>query len=137
MVSISIRYEGQLHCQAQHGPSKTILETDAPVDNCGRGESFSPTDLVATALGTCIATTMAIYAERHQIDLKGLSVEVEKHMSADAPRRIAKLVTTLRFPGGIPADQRSPLERAALGCPVHRSLAPEMEKPIEFIWPEA
>jgi putative redox protein len=134
MVLISIRYEGQLHCQAQHGPSKTLLDTDAPVDNCGRGESFSPTDLVATALGSCIATTMAIYAERHQIDLKGMTVEVEKHMSTDGPRRIAKLVTRLRLPAGIPVEQRLPLERAAEGCPVHRSLAPEMEKPIQFEW---
>ena len=134
MVLISTRYEGQLHCQAQHGPSGRTLETDAPVDNHGRGESFSPTDLVATALGTCIATTMALYAERHQIDLKGLEIEVEKHMSSDTPRRIAKLVTRLRLPAGIPEDQRAPLERAAEGCPVHRSLAPEMEKPIEFQW---
>lgn len=134
MVSISIRYEGDLHCQAQHGPSGKTLETDAPVDNCGRGESFSPTDLVATALGSCIATTMAIYAQRHQIELKGMTVEVEKHMSADTPRRIARLVTRLRIPAGIPLDQRAALDRAAHGCPVHRSLAPEMEKPIEIEW---
>lgn len=134
MVSISIRYEGGLHCQAQHGPSGKTLETDAPVDNCGRGETFSPTDLVATALGTCIATTMGIYAQRHQIDLKGMSIEVEKHMSADAPRRIARLVTRLRVPPGVPLEQRDALERAAHGCPVHRSLAPGMEKPIEIEW---
>jgi len=136
MVSISIHYDGQLHCQAQHGPSKTFLATDAPVDNCGRGESFSPTDLVATALGTCVATTMAIYADRQKVDLQGMSVEVEKHMSNDMPRRIAKIVTKLILPTGIPAEQRSPLERAAEGCPVHRSLSPEMEKPIEFVWPD-
>lgn len=133
MVSISIEYTGGLHTNAVHGPSGAKIETDAPTDNQGKGEAFSPTDLVATALGTCIATTMAIVAERHQVELKGLTVEVTKEM-ADAPRRIGRLTTTVHVP--LPADhpQRELLEKTALGCPVHRSLSAEMERPTEFFW---
>ena len=133
MVQISIDYGGKLHCNATHGPSETVLATDAPLDNQGKGESFSPTDLVATALGTCIATTMAIVAERHEVELKGTTVEVSKEM-ADAPRRIGRLTTKVHIP--LPPDhpQRELLEKTALGCPVHRSLAAEMERPTEFFW---
>ncbi len=133
MVNISIRYTGDLHCVAVHGPSQSEVATDAPVDNNGKGEAFSPTDLVATALGTCIATTMAIVAERHDVELKGLTVQVSKEMS-DAPRRIGRLRTAVHVP--LPADhpQRELLEKTALGCPVHRSLAAEMERPTEFFW---
>ena len=134
MVRIQINYEGDLHCSATHGPSGKSLETDAPVDNQGRGESFSPTDLVATALGTCMATLMGIVARRHELDLTGLAVEVTKEMSADTPRRIARLATTMRVP--LPPDhpQRVLLENAALTCPVHHSLHPEVEKPVDFQW---
>lgn len=134
MVKIDIRYEGGLRCAATHGPSGQTLQTDAPVDNHGRGESFSPTDLVATALGTCMATIMGIVAERHQIDLRGMQIEVAKIMASDMPRRIAKLETTIRIP--LPADhaQRALLENAALTCPVHKSLADGMEKPVDFEW---
>lgn len=133
MVQISIDYTGNLHCSACHGPSGTTLATDAPLDNQGKGESFSPTDLVATALGTCIATTMAIVAERHQVDLKGMSVQVQKEM-ADGPRRIGRLTTEVRIP--LPANhpQRELLEKTALGCPVHRSLSAGMQRPTEFFW---
>lgn len=133
MVQISIDYSGKLHCSATHGPSGTVLATDAPLDNQGKGESFSPTDLVATALGTCIATTMAIVAERHQVELQGMTVQVTKEMAND-PRRIGRLATEVRVP--LPADhpQRELLEKTALGCPVHRSLAPEMERPTKFFW---
>ena len=133
MVKISIDYTGQLHCNATHDPSGTTLETDAPVDNQGKGESFSPTDLVATALGTCIATTMAIVAERHDVELKGMTVQVGKEMS-DAPRRIGRLTTEVHVP--LPPDhaQRELLEKTALGCPVHRSLSAEMARPTEFFW---
>jgi uncharacterized OsmC-like protein len=133
MVSISIEYTGNLHCNAIHGPSGAQLATDAPTDNQGKGEAFSPTDLVATALGTCIATTMAIVAERHEVDLQGMTVQVSKEM-ADAPRRIGRLTTEVHVP--LPADhpQRELLEKTALGCPVHRSLAAEMERPTQFFW---
>jgi uncharacterized OsmC-like protein len=133
MVQISIDYTGQLHCSAGHGPSGTVISTDAPLDNQGKGEAFSPTDLVATALGTCIATTMAIVAERQGVELKGMTVQVTKEMAND-PRRIGRLTTKVRIP--LPADHphRELLEKTALGCPVHRSLSAEMERPTEFFW---
>ena len=134
MVKVTIRYEGGLRCAATHGPSGQTLYTDAPVDNHGRGESFSPTDLVATALGACMATIMGIAAERHQIDLRGMEIEVTKEMSADAPRRIAKLATTIKVPLAPDHPQCALLESAALTCPVHKSLSAEMEKPVDFQW---
>lgn len=135
-VQIDIVYEGQLGCEAIHGPSKTRLTTDAPVDNQGRGLSFSPTDLVATALGTCMLTTMGIFAQRHDIDLRGTTVTVLKEMTSVPPRRIARLTTEIRF--ALPGDHphRGALEKASLTCPVHMSLHPEVEKPIKFVWPE-
>jgi putative redox protein len=133
MVNISIEYTGGLHCNAVHEPSKTELATDAPADNQGKGESFSPTDLVATALGTCIATTMGIVAERNQIELRGMTVRVSKEM-ADAPRRIARLTTEVHVPLPNNHPQRELLEKTALGCPVHRSLPAEMERPTKFFW---
>jgi putative redox protein len=133
MVQISIDYTGKLHCTATHGPSDTLLATDAPLDNQGKGESFSPTDLVATALGTCIATTMAIVAERHGVELQGMTVQVSKEM-ADAPRRVGRLTTEVHVPLAANHPQRELLEKTALGCPVHRSLAAEMERPTKFFW---
>ena len=115
-------------------PLQRRLQTDAPVDNHGRGESFSPTDLVATALGACMATIMGIAAERHQLDLRGMQIEVTKVMSADLPRRIAKLATTIKVPLPPEHPQRALLENAALTCPVHKSLSAEMEKPVDFEW---
>jgi putative redox protein len=134
MVNISIRYTGDLHCAATHGPSQSELATDAPVDNNGKGEAFSPTDLLATALGTCMATVMAIAAQRHQIELRGMTVTVTKEMSTDTPRRIARLTSEMHIP--LPEDhpQRALLEAAALSCPVHHSLHPDVEKPVKFVW---
>jgi len=111
-----------------------MLETDAPVDNEGKGESFSPTDLVATALATCMATIMGIMAKRHSIDLTGMEVVTTKEMSPDVPRRIVALKSRITVP--LPGDhpQRKLLEAAALGCPVHHSLDPRIDKPVEFIW---
>lgn len=134
MVKVSIRYEGGLRCAAVHGPSGAEIKTDAPVDNHGRGESFSPTDLVAAGLGTCMATIMGIVAERHGIDLRGMQIEVTKEMSADAPRRIARLATTIRVPVASDHPQRTLLENAALTCPVHQSLHPDVLKPVDFQW---
>ena len=130
MVKIGIEYSGDLHTVATHGPSGRSLETDAPVDNQGKGESFSPTDLVATALGACMATVMGIYAKRHDIDLRGMRIEVGKEMTQTPPRRIARLTTEIWFPAGVTKDEV--LERAALSCPVHGSLHPDVEKPIVF-----
>lgn len=134
MVEIKLAYEGELHCSAVHGPSGCKLETDAPVDNNGRGESFSPTDLVATALGACMATVMGIMAKRKEIDLAGLGVTVRKHMTADPPRRISKLELEIDMP--LPADHpdRALLESAARGCPVHHSLHPEIEVVMDWRW---
>ena len=126
MVEIKIDYQGDLHCRAVHGPSGTVLETDAPVDNNGRGESFSPTDLVATALGVCMTTVMGIVAKRKEIDLEGMQVTVRKHMSTDTPRRISKLEVDLDIP--LPADhpERRLLESTGNGCPVHHRLHPDV-----------
>jgi len=132
MVKTTIEYEGGLRCVATHGPSGKQLGTDAPVDNHGRGESFSPTDLVAVALGTCMATVMGIYAQHKGIDLRGMKVEVTKEMSQTSPRRIARLASVIWFPAGVEEDALKNLERAALTCPVHQSLHPDIEKPVEF-----
>jgi putative redox protein len=134
MVKITGTYEGDLHCTAVHGPSGNTLSTDAPRDNQGRGEAFSPTDLVATAYGTCIATTMAIAARKHGVELAGLRFEVTKEMAADAPRRISRLAARIWMP---PAARQAPagvLEKAAHACPVHQSLSPSVERVIEFTW---
>lgn len=104
------------------------------MDNHGRGESFSPTDLLATALGTCILTTMGIYAERHGIDLRGARVAVLKDMTQAPPRRVARLTTEVRIPLPAAHPQRGALEKAAQTCPVHASLHPEIEMPMRFIW---
>lgn len=135
MVQIDVTYQGGLRCQAVHGPSKTTLVTDAPVDNQGKGESFSPTDLVATALGTCIFTIMGIVAEREKIDLVGLRITVQKEMSAEPPRRIARLTVRIQMPAGLDAQQKAKLERAAHTCPVHQTLHGNVEMPIEFVYP--
>ena len=134
MVEINIVYEGTLHCSAVHAPSGTVLTTDAPKDNMGMGESFSPTDLVATALGTCIVTTMGIVAQRHGIDIKGTKVRVEKHMNTVGPRRIGRLPVEIRVPQVISTEDRQRLENAAAACPVHKSLHPDVDAPITFKW---
>jgi putative redox protein len=134
MVAIEIKYEGDLHCKAVHGPSSTALNTDAPKDNQGRGESFSPTDLVATALGSCVLTTMGIMARTLNIDISGATARVEKVMTAEGPRRIRSLSAKIRVPHSLSAEDRLKLERAAHTCPVHRSLHPDVEAPIEFEW---
>lgn len=134
MVKITGEYQGDLHCRVTHGPSARTLETDAPVDNQGRGESFSPTDLVATALGTCMVTIMGIVARRHGIDLRGLRFEVTKEMSADAPRRITRLATQVWMPVPQSAAPAGLFENAARTCPVHQSLHPSVDKPVVFHW---
>lgn len=134
MVPITVAYQGRLRNRAVHGPSRVELVTDAPTDNQGRGESFSPTDLVATGLATCLMTIMGIVARRDGYDLDGMTAEVEKHMSAAPPRRIERLVVHLRMPAGIPAERRAALERAARACPVALSLHPELVQELEFSW---
>jgi uncharacterized OsmC-like protein len=134
MVNISVKYTGDLHCDATHGPSQSTIATDAPADNKGKGEAFSPTDLVATALGTCISTTMGIKAQELGVDLKGMTVSVGKEMSSNGPRRIVALPSEVHIP--LPADSphRQVLEHTALNCPVHKSLPPEIHRPTTFFW---
>jgi putative redox protein len=134
MVNIQVEYQGDLHCKATHGPSGTEMTTDAPKDNQGRGESFSPTDLVATALGTCILTTMAIAARTQKIDITGARASVDKEMATTTPRRIHRLTVRIHIPHSLSALDKEKLERAAHTCPVDRSLHPDVEVPIEFTW---
>lgn len=134
MVPIKIEYQGELHCQAVHGPSGTALTTDAPKDNQGRGESFSPTDLVATALGTCILTIMGIMARSLEIDISGSTATVEKEMATAPVRRIQKLAVKIHVPQSVSEENKLKLERAAHTCPVHKSLHPDVQMPIEFTW---
>ncbi|MFZ4598301.1 MAG: OsmC family protein [Terrimicrobiaceae bacterium] len=134
MVHSEITYLGGLRCEAVHGPSGTKILTDAPVDNHGKGEAFSPTDLAATSLGLCMATIMGIAAERHGVDLQGMTVGVDKVMSSDTPRRIVRIDVVFRIPLPAGHPQRKLLEAAALACPVHHSLHPDVEKPVRFDW---
>jgi uncharacterized OsmC-like protein len=137
MVRITGEYQGELHCTVRHEPSGATFPTDAPKDNQGRGEAFSPTDLVATALGSCIATTMAIVGRKNGFELPPLRFETTKEMSTDAPRRIVRLATQVWMP--IPENHPAAkmLIAAAHGCPVHHSLHPSVEKPITFHWAKA
>lgn len=132
MVEQTFRYLGKLRVEALHGPSGNTVITDAPVDNHGRGESFSPTDLVATALGSCMLTVMGIVAQRHQLDLQGSTARVTKEMSTTPPRRIGRLAVEITVPCELTPEQQTLLENAARTCPVHHSLHPEIESPVTF-----
>ena len=134
MVEIDIVYNGELRCLATHQPSGTVLATDAPKDNHGKGESFSPTDLVATALGTCMLTIMGIAAQSMQIDLTGTKVVVRKEMAAKPARRIGTLAVTIDVPLSLGEAQRQKLINAAMTCPVHKSMHPDIQMPIDFRW---
>ena len=134
MVHIDLTYVGDLRTRATHGPSGTELVTDAPVDNHGRGESFSPTDLVATALASCMLTILGIAAEKHGWDVRGSRARVAKHMVADPARRIGRLEVELHIAGDHDERARTTLERAALSCPVHRTLGDSVEMPVHFHW---
>ncbi len=136
MVPQSFRYEGQLRCVAQHGPSGVTLTTDAPTDNMGRGEAFSPTDLVTTALATCALTTMAIFADRHEIKLDGSKAYAEKHMTSSGARSIERIVIRLEFCAGIPVDKRAALQGIAKACPVALSLSAEVKQEVTFSYPD-
>ncbi len=133
-VEISIEYQGDLHCSAQHGPSGNGLVTDAPTDNGGRGEAFSPTDLVATALGTCVATVMGIVAGRDGLDIAGTRIRVVKEMVQQPVRRIGALRVTVTYPADKPlsAEARAKLENAARLCPVKQSLHPDVNVELTF-----
>jgi putative redox protein len=136
MVQIDATYDGDLRCTAEHVPSGVTLITDAPEDNQGLGRSFSPTDLVATALGTCVATILGIQADAHDVDLTGTEITVEKEMASN-PRRIDSLRTEVTIPTALDEATREQFERAARHCPVHHSIHPDIDAPIAFEWPEA
>ena len=135
MVQIDNKYLGDLLCKAEHTPSGVTLTTDAPTDNHGQGRSFSPTDLVATALGTCIATILGIQADKHDFDLDGIEISVEKEMASN-PRRIDSLKTEVTMPAPLDDQTRERLERAARHCPVDESLHPDIDVSITFHWPK-
>src|SRR4051812_44137482 len=134
-MTSQVKYKGGLRTTATHLQSGTVIETDAPTDNQGKGERFSPTDLVVAALGTCMVTTMAIKARTLDIELDGTRVEVSKIMVSD-PRRIGKIIAHVFFPAGLNLDgkQKDLLERTARTCPVERTLHPDVELDMEFNW---
>ncbi|MFN0012015.1 MAG: OsmC family protein [Phycisphaerales bacterium] len=132
MLTIAVRYAGHKKCDLVH-PEGAALRTDAPKDIGGEASAFSPTDLVAAGLASCILTTIAMFGERHGLDITGASATVEKHMSVPpAPRRIARLPVVVNLPASIPADMRERVERAGHACPVHASLHPEVDAPIVY-----
>ncbi|SJZ52263.1 OsmC family protein [Sediminibacterium ginsengisoli] len=134
-MTSQIIYKGDLRTTAQHLQSGSMIETDAPTDNQGKGERFSPTDLVATALGSCMVTTMAIKARSMNIELDGTRVDVTKIMVSD-PRRIGKIIAHVYFPEGLQLDEKTKeiLERTARTCPVERTLHPDVELDLAFNW---
>lgn len=134
MVQCTIDYEGDLHCKITHGPSDATVATDAPKDNMGKGESFSPTDLVGCALASCMVTTMAIVAKRHNFDIKGVKATVQKEMATDPVRRIGKLSVEIRVPMHVSDEMKTRLEHAANACPVHKSLSSDVQIPVIFHW---
>lgn len=136
MVPISIRYEGKLRCTATHDNSGATLLTTAPKDNFGDGSSFSPTDLVATGLGTCIITTIGIKLRNEQLNIDGTEMNVEKYMSADLPRRIAKIVVKLTFPSGISPEQQIKIKEIGDTCPAAKSLHPDIVLDTQYHFPD-
>lgn len=134
-MTASLIYNGALRCTAVHNQSGSGLETDAPTDNRGKGERFSPTDLTATSLGLCLITTMAIKATDMGIELDGTTVDVQKHMSKEPPRRIVKIEVWVKLPALDLSDKdRQILEAAGNACPVARSLHPDLEQVISYQW---
>ena len=132
MTRISCRYNGNLNCSAEHGPSGVMLSTDAPPDHDGRGESFSPTDLLATALGTCVLTVIGITAKRRNWTVTNAEASVEKIMSQSGPRRIETLRAWITLPKELSEEQVQLFKRVVNDCPVKRNLEPSMT--IDLIW---
>jgi putative redox protein len=134
-MTSSIIYRGELRTEATHLQSGTVVETDAPLDNQGKGERFSPTDLVATALGSCMMSIMGIKARDMQINLTGVKIDIQKNMLAD-PRRIGGVDVNFYFPAGLQLDekQKTILQNAALTCPVAKSLHPDLLQNVTFHW---
>jgi putative redox protein len=135
-VQVDVVYEGHLKCKATHGPSGAAVLTDAPTDNGGKGELFSPTDLVGTALGTCVLTILGLVADRNGWNLAGSTARVVKEMVATPVRRIGSLKTVVTVAGGakLSPEDRTRLEAALEACPVKKSLHPEVAVPMEYVY---
>jgi putative redox protein len=134
MNTFEIKYEGNLRTSAQHLDSGEVIYTDAPKDNHGLGESFSPTDLVCSSLASCMLTIMAIAVEKHGVNIEGTKARVTKIMKSN-PRMIAQIDVVLEFPKDYETKIKTILERAALNCPVHKSLSNEIKKNLKFLYP--
>ena len=134
-MTATIVYTGQLRCNATHNQSGTIIETDAPTDNRGKGERFSPTDLLCVSLGTCIITTMGIRAIDMGIDLTGATLQIQKHMLSE-PRRVGKIDVILEFPGTLTLDEKDKtiLQRIGDNCPVLKSIHPDIVTDVQYNW---
>lgn len=136
-MTSEVIYTGSLRTQATHLRSGSTIETDAPTDNKGKGERFSPTDLVATALASCILTTLAIAETAHDLDISGAVCQVEKIMTAN-PRKIGEIKIIIDFPKSRPFTDKEKIkiEHIAVTCPVHQSLHPDCKRSISFNWPQ-
>lgn len=134
MVKMSGRYLGKKKCELTHEPSGTKIETDAPKDNQGEGSRFSPTDLIGAALGSCILTTLAIVAERDGHSIEGATFELSKEMVSQPSRRIGTLTVKVTLPASIPESYRDKITHVSNACPVHKSLHPDVQMPIEIIY---
>ena len=134
-MTASIVYRGHLRCECTHLQSGTVIETDAPTDNRGKGERFSPTDTLCVALATCVVTTMALKANDMEIELAGTGIAVTKHMLSD-PRRIGKIDVILTIPGSVNISEKDRLilQRTGDNCPVAKSLHTELQVNIEYHW---
>ncbi len=133
MVQMTGIYTGHKNCELKHTPSGAVITTDAPKDNNGKGEAFSPTDLVSIATGSCMMTVIAIHAEKESISIEGAHMTVEKEMQT-SPRKISRIAVNLHLPKNISTSFRKKLEEAALNCPVKRSLNPDIEVPVRFVY---
>lgn len=132
-MTASITYQGNLRCEAVHLQSSSKIETDAPTDNRGKGERFSPTDLLCVSLATCMITTMGIKAADMNVDLKNTKADVTKHMASD-PRRVAKIEVTVYLPEKVSEKERLILEKTGNSCPVAKSVHPDIELVLKYNW---
>ena len=135
MATIETIYLGELRTEATHMQSGTKIITDAPVDNQGKGEAFSPTDLLSASLASCMLTIMGIKAKASNFDIDNTKCSITKIMAAD-PRRVAEIVISFKFPKTYTEKEQILLERAALTCPVYYSLAGDLKKTVDFGWKE-
>ncbi|MDQ6764072.1 MAG: OsmC family protein [Bacteroidota bacterium] len=134
-MTAAITYTGNLRCRAEHIQSGTVIESDAPTDNRGRGEKFSPTDLTCVSLAGCMLTTMAIKANDLEVNMQGARADVTKHMLSD-PRRIGRIEVSISLPAGANERDRKLLETTGNNCPVAKSLHPDIELVINYNWEE-